>query len=397
MHFYNSIEYHYLPIPFAILTICGTWCPENFSTISKQIYKLFTIVSVFLGIILFVEILIDVILSNGTIYFKLDNIFAVLVFSVGLYKTINVLCYRSMILSFITDYVDNQWYRPRNVKEIGIQQNMKSKTRWLFAVYTILIITSMILRSLTPILESKKFINLPFVAWYPYKIDNPLSFWLTYCHQIISGATLSCMHLSTDTLFVGFLLHMNCQINILIVRLKDFGNESAIGNDSQSEIHNEVMMKMTMAKLVREHQRIYRYGYTLQKTFEIILMGQLIVVVPNFLINIYSLSIYIERLDLKYFMTIFFTIISVMQIGMLCWYGNDILLGSKDIGNALYECNWTTVNQQTKKILLMMIVRTSKPLFISVINVIPINISTLLRVMKMSYSTFNLIQRTSAQ
>ena len=56
-------------------------------------------------------------------------------------------------------------------------------------------------------------------------------------------------------------------------------------------------------------------------------MGQMVVVIPSLIINVYFLSVYTDRLNLKYCMTFFFAIVSLMQIYMFCWYGNEIVLG----------------------------------------------------------------------
>jgi hypothetical protein len=64
----------------------------------------------------------------------------------------------------------------------------------------------------------------------------------------------------------------------------------------------------------------------LQETFKIILVGQMVAILPSFIINLYFLSVYTDEINVKYFMTIFFTLVSIMQIGMFCWYGNEILL-----------------------------------------------------------------------
>ena len=74
-----------------------------------------------------------------------------------------------------------------------------------------------------------------------------------------------------------------------------------------------------------------RFGHDLQKTFKPILIGQMVVVIPNFIINIYVLSVYTDRLNVKYFMTIFFALVPTMQIYMFCWYGNEIFLGVSNI------------------------------------------------------------------
>jgi hypothetical protein len=129
MNCYDSVEYQYLPEPFIVLTLCGNWCPVNCSEKRKQIYKLFSIFILFLGILLFVEILIKTIATVGTNEFLLENLLTVIVFTVGLYKKINLLYSRQNIIAFINNYVDNEWYKPQSISEIDIYRKMKLKIR----------------------------------------------------------------------------------------------------------------------------------------------------------------------------------------------------------------------------------------------------------------------------
>ena len=80
-------------------------------------------------------------------------------------------------------------------------------------------------------------------------------------HQIISGVTLSCMHLSTDTLFVGLLLQIKFQLNILKHRLRELGNLNCNNTDYKLKAdkpEKENSIKATITQRVREHENIYR-------------------------------------------------------------------------------------------------------------------------------------------
>lgn len=120
-------------------------------------------------------------------------------------------------------------------------------------IYTSLILSAVLLRSIVPILEAGTFLILPLEAWYPYNVDNIIGFFLSYFHQIISGVTLSCMHLSTDMLFVSLLMQMCCQIDILKHRLRKIGESS---NEKNYAIVNVTSL---IEQRVREHESIYRY------------------------------------------------------------------------------------------------------------------------------------------
>lgn len=130
--------------------------------------------------------------------------------------------------------------------------------RYVSYAYAAFILVSIFFRSITPILESGTFIILPLDASYPYNANNFIAFSLTYLHQIISGVTLTCMHIGTDTLFVGLLLQMNYQLHILKHRLKQLGNLTTRKNNTKTIMDRELFMKVTIFQRVREHQSIFR-------------------------------------------------------------------------------------------------------------------------------------------
>nr|QGW50380.1 odorant receptor 53 [Chouioia cunea] len=392
MDFQKSVEHQLFAIPFTVLTLCGAWCPENWSHENKRIYSVYTCFIMILGIIFFTEMMINIVLTFNSDNFNMENIFTAIVVGVGIYKKINVLLYRANIMNFINEYATNQWYKPRNIEETAIYSANLSERRRVTIVYAGLILAAVLLRSILPILEAGTFLILPLEAWYPYNVDNVVSFLLTYLHQMISGVTLSCMHLSTDTLFVSLLMQMCCQINILKHRLPKV-DESGTDNDRMNEQMSNA--RFLIEQRVREHESIYRFGCDLQDTFRPLLAGQMVIFVPNLIINIYFLSTNSNRQNLKYFTTLFYASVSLMQIYMFCWYGNEVTLGSIDLGNALYESNWINLNHRTKKLLLTIITRTSKSILISAAVIVPLNIDSFIKIMKTSYSAFNFLQHVS--
>lgn len=129
MNFQDSFEHQVLPVPFTVLTLCGTWYPENWSARKKRFYNFFTAAILVLGISLFIEMLLNVILTIDTDKFTLEDIFATIVFAVGIYKKTNILLYRRNIINLITKYTNNPWHKPRNVMEALITLRNRIETK----------------------------------------------------------------------------------------------------------------------------------------------------------------------------------------------------------------------------------------------------------------------------
>lgn len=70
--------------------------------------------------------------------------------------------------------------------------------------------------------------KLTFREWVPYDYSSYVIFCLTYTHQYL-GVIASCIvNISCDSLIIGLLLHLCCQITILQYRLKNITNDQSI-------------------------------------------------------------------------------------------------------------------------------------------------------------------------
>lgn len=52
----------------------------------------------------------------------------------------------------------------------------------------------------------------------------------------------------------------------------------------------------------------------------------------------------------------------MFQLFIYCWHGNEIEIESLNVSNAVYECNWLVMENDSKKMLIQMMNRAQKPL-----------------------------------
>ena len=116
------------------------------------------------------------------------------------------------------------------------------------------------LRAFTPIFEESEnasLMQLPVDAWYPYPIEKLHFFWLTYLHQVILGTSLICVHIGVDTMLVGLLIMISCQINIMKNRLQ---NISKLYSPNYKMFENFHTKEQTLIfQCIWEHNKIYKY------------------------------------------------------------------------------------------------------------------------------------------
>ena len=285
----NNVEYELLPLQFFILTFWGVWCPRSWTSKHRYFHKLFFILVFILNFIMCVEMLIYFLLSIGTEYYKLTNLFFVSASISGVYKSLKIMINRKSIRVFIKNYFNTQWIKPQDSQESEIHEkiNLKikfvllaSKSNILITVtlvlntymtkinillrrnisitYFLSMVSIVLMKDLSPLAESGLVIQLPVDAWYPYSIEKSISFCITYLQQVVLGCSVIFAHVGIDTLFVGLLLKASGQINVLRYRLRNLAKNF----NSQEGIKSEPLktrQRKLILQCIHHHERIYRY------------------------------------------------------------------------------------------------------------------------------------------
>ena len=115
-----------------------------------------------------------------------------------------------------------------------------------------------LVKASSPIFEDSVGIPLPVKAWYPYSIENTYLFWCTYIQQFILGATNVLTHVSIDTLFIGILLKILCQIEILSYRIQNLNKIRRANFENANYIKN--IETKNIASIFYNHELINRYA-----------------------------------------------------------------------------------------------------------------------------------------
>ncbi|KAF2896750.1 hypothetical protein ILUMI_09425, partial [Ignelater luminosus] len=82
----------------------------------------------------------------------------------------------------------------------------------------------------------------------------------------------------------------------------------------------------------------------------------------------------------------------VTQLFLFYWLGNEVLLESSGIANAIWESPWYECNNSAKKTLLQIMVRSQRPLKLSVGVFYHMSTQTMLTILKSSY-TYTAVMR----
>jgi hypothetical protein len=124
-------------------------------------------------------------------------------------------------------------------------------------LFTIACSIGVTLKLIGPMMDSQ--LQLPTLASYPYSLDVPLYFWLSYVHQMYVGGAIISMHIGSDTMHSGFLIQLCTQLRLLKCRLQNFYQVSLNvkmpphGSSMYAKME-EIMIK----QCIEDHKFVYR-------------------------------------------------------------------------------------------------------------------------------------------
>nr|QNH68029.1 odorant receptor 2 [Apriona germarii] len=90
--------------------------------------------------------------------------------------------------------------------------------------------------------------------------------------------------------------------------------------------------------------------------------------------------------QVEYFMCV------LIQMAMICFYGNEITVASEQTGVSLYECDWFSSSQRFKRSMMLTMCRLQRPVYISIGKFSPLTLATLVTVCRGSFSYFALFK-----
>ncbi|XP_076634621.1 odorant receptor 10-like [Colletes latitarsis] len=258
---------------------------------------------------------------------------------------------------------------------MGPRYDLKLLCRSLAIFYAILVELSVIYWSCVAFLRLAHG-ELPLRVWLPYDYTSTYSMSLTYVQQNLAFVAGSLMHVACDSLICGLLIHVYSQFEILECRLK------AIKTGENQSVNS----------CVRYHDRVYRFARMINAEFRMVIFIQFTV---STLVVCFSLYVLAKKTSFNtvVLQIILYTCCMLTQIFVYCWFGNEVKLKSLEISNMCFRIDWTLLDNNTKRILLMIMKRASEPIEFTSIYVVTMNLEAFVNILKTSYSAYNMLQR----
>ncbi|XP_035893066.1 odorant receptor 94a-like isoform X1 [Anopheles stephensi] len=319
----------------------------------------------------------------------------------------------AMILktSTIYRYFDTIWdlyettlgpsYQPRDGRERALHdRTLLVFNRWY---YVYIFVSHMAAFGTGSHLLSSEY-RMPFFPWFfgiPYGDEARVAYYTIFVYQCFGMYFHMLLNTAGDTQLCYMLQMIGIQLDLLAKRFRSL-------SDSEEFDHSFV-------PLVQHYNKIHRMLCRVENLFSLAYFVQfsvsgLVICASAYqvasmvravlstlrtrnLTFLFSHTFQFNLYDFSKLMNVFYMMSMTMQIGLPCYYGNEVTLKSYALTNAIYSSNWYSMKQSNRKSVQMFLVRTNKPFAATAFRYFNFNLPAFTTILNMAYSVYCVLQR----
>nr|QUP79565.1 odorant receptor 5 [Monochamus saltuarius] len=228
--------------------------------------------------------------------------------------------------------------------------------------------------------------GMPTRAMNPYEVNTRARFYFVLFLQHNTCSQIAFIVLSITMILIGFLIHITAQIENLRRHLLDtFSIKGSESNPEKLLVDMEKKLKFC----IRYHNTIIEYTREVFEAYNITLVLHVCFTSAIWAIIGYQILSVDSLMDKSRY-----TLHLMGWVGMLfltCYYGQKILDESTTIGDAAYQSEWYNGPLHLKKMICLIILRSQRPLLLTVASIGVVSLATFVSIIKTAYSYFALL------
>ncbi|XP_046144647.1 odorant receptor 46a-like [Osmia bicornis bicornis] len=353
-----------LQMIFQLLAVCGCWQPPSSATpFKKFFYTVYTVILfILLNAITFLQCLDLILVVENQDEFS-DNIYLTLTMMVSCHKMCSMLPSQKNITVLI-NILEKKPFQPENEKEMEIRKKFDKRAHWQAFLYLAVTQSTVIFYSSTGVFKTDA-MKLPYRMWLPFDYLPLYLHIIIYFLQVVTLVAGAVVHNACDALIWGLFIHTYSQLEILGARLKAIEQ----GNNQSAKAS------------ARYHNRVYRFARMINEEFKMIIFVQFTVSTLVVCFTLYTL-VTTNDVNVTFLKIIMYSCAMLVQIFFFCWYGNEVKLKSIGISDVIFGIDWTQMNNDTKRILLMIMRRATHSIEFTSFHVVSLNLESFVNVSK---------------
>lgn len=127
--------------------------------------------------------------------------------------------------------------------------------RFVHRAFLYMIMGTLVVYIIRPIFDPKMEGVFPFKMWFPYELNSPFKFWISYMQVMILMGSDTTNTMAAELVLVGLMMQVRTQLELLRYRIIGITNE--IGDNNLDSLRLKTEAKV-FAQLIRDHQDIFK-------------------------------------------------------------------------------------------------------------------------------------------
>ncbi|KAK2583658.1 hypothetical protein KPH14_009593 [Odynerus spinipes] len=262
-----------------------------------------------------------------------------------------------------------------------------------FAMWTYLILplTPKILDVVNPLNETRP---IKFLFRAEYKVDDKQYFWYILMHgYVVSVASISIL-IATDTLIIRYVQHAVAVFNVIGYRLRNFMTYTMKKRHKESKNDDSIIINEKIhshiVDCIKRHQNVLKFADLLESTYASQLFAQVFINMLLMSITGVQTVIKLEQPD-EVVRFASFWLAQTLHLYYASIPGQKLIDHSVLLSNSTYFSEWYNMSPNSRKMLSMIILRSSKPCKLTGGKVYTLSIETFRAVLQASISYFTVL------
>ncbi|XP_058790808.1 odorant receptor 13a-like isoform X2 [Phymastichus coffea] len=193
----------------------------------------------------------------------------------------------------------------------------------------------------------------PFFGKYYFDRDSDVVYLVCYMSQILTGSIIGLATHVTDTTFLICTYHFCAQLQILHNDFMDL------------DYDDHLVGRSYLISLIKRHQAEIRSAEALQSMFSQSSLQQILLSCLMICVNGFKLIVSLSNQDADVVMYLVCLVLTLLQILCYCEPGNELIVQSQSLDEAIYQSAWIKMDKNSIKNLSFIIQRSQKPVAIT--------------------------------
>ncbi|XP_053605503.1 odorant receptor 94b [Plodia interpunctella] len=250
-----------------------------------------------------------------------------------------------------------------------------------------------VLWSIRPVLERYQGKEINIQIWLPFDTDVTCYFYICVLYWWIQVSILAAGNSIVDG-FIAFLFEQcKTQIKILRLDLKNAVEKSKVAEIETSDSFSNVLEEK-LKNIIIHHKEIVKMTNIVQDIFGSSVFNQFLISGWILCTSAYSL-VSANTASLQFVQMLFYICCMLIELFMLCYYGNKLTFESNRLVEYAYESDWLEIPVKHRRLLIAFMERIKRPIQPTAGSFIPLSNNTFISIIRSSYTFYAFLKNSN--